>query len=282
MDLLQDIRRKSTALEGHQTLEGINAVIRHIEVADRYLSQARVGNEEDLFNDVIYRTNQASEGILKEAYSVLTSQDGSNLSPNQIEQHLVQGKVLAARVLELFKNYRQNWRNPSTHNHKLFFGEQEALLAIVSVSAFANILLDQIIEAINRKREQERLSDYSEKLREAVNRFDAMSFPERVIQFTVINNPLIVSEHSRLRPDLILKHASDEDIVIEVKRSRFNKNILAHGTAQLLSYLEATGGHHGVLYIPSGDPDVIDVKTVTAQKDDQSVFIHYIVPKHLL
>jgi len=67
MDLLQEIKRKSSPLESHSSLDGVKAVIRHIEVAERYLTRAREGREEDLFNDVIYRTNQAFEGMLKEA-----------------------------------------------------------------------------------------------------------------------------------------------------------------------------------------------------------------------
>src|SRR5262249_12823128 len=58
------------------------------------------------------------------------------------------------RVLNLFTNYRQNWRNKSTHDHTLFFSEQEAFLAIVSICAFFNILLDQMLEKIAFDREK--------------------------------------------------------------------------------------------------------------------------------
>lgn len=321
MDLLEDIRRKTAALEGQEVLEGVKAVVRHIEVAERYLAQARTSNEDDLFNDVIYRTNQAFEGMLKEAYTVLTSKDGSKLSPNQIEQHLLQEKVLASRVLELFKNYRQNWRNPSTHDHRLIFGEQEALLAIVSISAFTNILLDQIIEGINYKKEQERSQQLKEVIEKALEELDTMSFPEEVIYIlkmfgeittakntnlaqlseveiigrlhgfiesltkpfvTVINNPLITSPTgSALRPDLILRRFN-ETVIIEVKRPIFNRSILEHGTSQLLAYLGAAGAQDGILFIPTESEEETGVRTLSIEEKGKNISIHYVVPKQLL
>lgn len=186
MDLLQEIREKAATLTGHDALDGIKAVIRHVEVAERYFSRARNEHEEDLFNDVIYRTNQAFEGMLKEAYTVITSNDSTKLSPNQIEQYLLKEEVFSARVLELFKNYRQQWRNPSTHDHKLFFNEQESLLAIVSVSAFANILLDQIIEAINFKREQEHVQHMKAQIRQTVQDSKSKPLHEQLIALLML------------------------------------------------------------------------------------------------
>jgi hypothetical protein len=65
MDLLQELRRKVSEIDPHDKVDGINAAIRHIELADRFLSRARSEHDPDLFNDVIYRTNQAFEGMLK-------------------------------------------------------------------------------------------------------------------------------------------------------------------------------------------------------------------------
>jgi hypothetical protein len=53
MDLLQEIQRKSNVLSEEDVYEGIQAVIRHVQVAERYLARAREDNDEDLFNDVI-------------------------------------------------------------------------------------------------------------------------------------------------------------------------------------------------------------------------------------
>lgn len=193
MDLLQEIRKKTLALTGDASLDGINAAIRHVEVAERYFGRARNEHEEDLFNDVIYRTNQAFEGMLKEAYTVLASNDGAKLSPHQIEQHLLQESVFTPRVLDLFKNYRQQWRNPSTHNHNLFFSEQEALLAIVSVSAFANILLDQIIEVINFKREQEEVQRFKGRVQQVLQDTESRPLHEQLVALLKLFSSDLVS-----------------------------------------------------------------------------------------
>jgi len=159
MDLLDRLRSRTNDLARITDVEGVRAAIRHIQAAEHHYWRASEEGDEEALNDVIYRTNQAFEGMLKEAFGVLSSSDGNKKSPYEIEKHLLEKNVLAERVLVLFKNYRQEWRNPSTHNHRLFFDEQEALLAIVSVSAFANILLDQIIEAENFAAEQRVLAE---------------------------------------------------------------------------------------------------------------------------
>jgi len=51
---------------------------------------------------------------------------------------------LKKKVLDQLKNYRREWRNPSTHDYTMDFDEAEALPAIVSVTVFAIVLCDQI------------------------------------------------------------------------------------------------------------------------------------------
>src|SRR4030095_14112291 len=69
--------------------------------------------------------------------------------PNNIENSLQENNVLRPGVLAQLTNYRREWRNPSTHDYRLDFDEDEALLAIVTVSAFAIVLIDQITERIS-------------------------------------------------------------------------------------------------------------------------------------
>ena len=134
MDLLEEFRGKSELLSNEGVYEGLQAAIRHVQAAERHFFRARKFNDDDLLNDVIYRTNQAFEGMLKEAYAVLTGQVNTRITPHKVEKHLPEENVFPPRVLELFTNYRQEWRNPSTHDHKLFFSDQEALLAIVGLA----------------------------------------------------------------------------------------------------------------------------------------------------
>ena len=124
-------------------------MISHIEVAERHWLRAKKEREDTLFTDVIYRTNHAFEGALKEAYFILNGKDAAKKTPNEIERFLLENKIFKERVMALFTNYRTEWRNTSTHDYKLFFTEQEAFLAIVSVSAFVHILLDQMAEKIS-------------------------------------------------------------------------------------------------------------------------------------
>jgi hypothetical protein len=145
MDLLKLIEDKCSYFSGTPTIQGLKEVVSHIEVAERHFENGKKGDDY-LFTDVIYRSNHAYEGSLKEAYRVLTGKQAEHLTPNKIEEEFGKGTILKARVLALFKNYRQEWRNESTHDYTLCFSEQEAFLAIVNVCAFFNILLDQMIE----------------------------------------------------------------------------------------------------------------------------------------
>lgn len=146
MDLLKEIKEKVSANPSWNGASGIESVLVHIEIAERHHHRAKKERDEHLYTDVIYRTNHAFEGILKEAYLTLAEKPSDRLTPHEIEEYLLTSKVLRSRVVDLLKNYRQQWRNPSTHDHKLFFAEQESFLAIVSVSAFSSILIDQMLE----------------------------------------------------------------------------------------------------------------------------------------
>jgi hypothetical protein len=223
--------------------------------------------------------------MLKEAYSIITDKDGNGLSPYQIEKYLIDEEVLANRVLDLFTNYRQQWRNPSTHNHKLFFGEQEALLAIVSVSAFVNILLDQIIETISYKTENDKLKLIKQELDAKLESYEESPFQEQVTKLVMLFNyeilnsktnlavmreieligrlksffnsfdPLIevfqemkISNH-QMRPDLVLSK-NGINVVIEVKRPGVSKHKLEYSLQQISMYLNAGNYEFGIVYLP--------------------------------
>ncbi len=127
---------------------GLSAVLRHIEAAVRHYERGKAKGDEDYFTDAIYRTNQAFEGSLKEAYRVLALMNPNNKKLHQIEEFLESGGLFRKRVSDQFTRYRQDYRNPSTHDYILDFNSDEALLAILSVSAFAKLIVDQIAEKI--------------------------------------------------------------------------------------------------------------------------------------
>src|SRR6266478_6573129 len=149
MDLLKILKNRVATLPDGEYTAGLSAVIKHVEVGTRHLKRAQRSKDDSAFTDAIYRSNQAFEGSLKEAYRVLAGKDPSRESPNSIASYLEKQNVLKPRVLAQFGNYRTEWRNPSTHDYKLKFDEDEALLAIVTVSAFAIVLMDQIAEQLS-------------------------------------------------------------------------------------------------------------------------------------
>src|SRR5262249_18562955 len=77
-------------------------------------------------------------------YRVIAGQDPQNVRPFEIEQFLSSSNLLRKKVLDQFTTYRREWRNPSSHDYTLDFDEDEALIAIVSVTVFAIVLCDQI------------------------------------------------------------------------------------------------------------------------------------------
>ena len=187
MDLLTELHAKIETLAEYESIEGVRAAIRHIEVAERHLVRGRDENDEDAFNDVIYRTNQAFEGMLEEAYVTMMAAGtpSSKLTLHQIEQQFASDGRLSARLLTAFQRYRQEWRNASTHDHKLLFSEQDALLAIVSVSAFAAILLDQIIASASCKNQRDVADRQRVELDRALKNYDRLDFNDQVVTLLI-------------------------------------------------------------------------------------------------
>ena len=316
MDLVSEIREKLKALESDSSFDGISAAIRHIEVAERHLKRARYENEEDFFNDVIYRTNQSFEGMLKEAYTVLTGRDGTKLSSYQIEQHLLDQKVFTPRVLDIFTNYRQNWRNPSTHDHKLLFSEQEAFLAIVNISAFAIILLDQIIESVNFKRELEKVERNEETIKKEIKDYKNLRFDEQLISLiTAFNNYIkssemnlgeikeieilgrlqgflsslddsikiirepIISQEKHYRADLVLKKGNEE-VIVELKRAWKKGLGFYRALDQMQAYLESGDFNRGILYFyPTETEQEFTIGKIELKFGEKKPYLYIIMPK---
>lgn len=180
MDLLLQIKDKVKSNPDWKEARGIESVLTHIEIAERHQRRAKLDRDEHLYTDVIYRTNHAFEGILKEAYILLAGHLAENLSPYEIEEYLLTNNTLRPRVIDQLKNYRRNWRNPSTHDYQLFFSEQESFLAIVSVSAFVSILLDQMLERAAYLRKLKALGDIALLARDRIRDFENLQPIEKV------------------------------------------------------------------------------------------------------
>ncbi|WP_148289040.1 hypothetical protein [Herbaspirillum sp. B65] len=146
MDLLSTLRRKISELPADAPLPGLRAVELHVEVGFRHLERGQRDLDETAYTDAVYRSNQAFEGAIKEAYKVLIAKPVDKTSPFEIENYFSNNSVFKPRVLAQFSNYRKEWRNPSAHDHTLVFDENEALIALASVTTFACVLTDQIAE----------------------------------------------------------------------------------------------------------------------------------------
>jgi hypothetical protein len=144
MNINEILAGKLSRLPAGDHVNGLRAVKSHIDAAMRHLHRGQNDADEALFTDVVFRCNQAFEGSIKEAYRVLAGKDPKQTTPAKIETFLASSNLLKKRVLDQFTTYRQEWRNPSTHDYTLDFDEDEALVAIVSVTVFAIVLCDQI------------------------------------------------------------------------------------------------------------------------------------------
>lgn len=292
MDLISILRERTNALPPGGYSAGLKAVLHHIEVASSHLTRGTTYADESAFTDAIYRTNQAFEGSLKEAYRVLTGKEPDRLRPSDIETYLQNEGLLRQRVLAQFSNYRKEWRNPSTHDYRLDFDEDEALLAIVSVCAFAIVLCDQIaeklsfetakastqaptttirrmalldtvVEAIKGFRFQptrkKRVQDH---VREAELVGSLGGFLSALLPDAEINLEAKLGSERSVRPDMLISRGNQR-IIVEVKRAAVGSGLLKSVGPSTHQYLEQAGhyialsGVRGVLiYVHPEDPEV--------------------------
>ncbi|WP_271084424.1 hypothetical protein [Brevundimonas sp. NIBR11] len=281
MDLLQTIRSDIAQIPDGEHTTGLKSVLHHVEAAYRHLERGQKEGDDSAFNDAIYRTNQAFEGSVKEAYRVFTEQDPAGKTPAQIEKYLEQNSIFKDRVLSQLKDYRTNWRNPSTHDYNLFFDQDEAFLAIVSVSAFAKLLVRQIAEHISYTEsiaisqaigdfEIPAAGDLSDKAQKIIEEFFAspVNMPSAMVSeaslqgalsayiTTALPNSQVDTEvalgSSRNRADIVVTLES-EKLIIELKRWRNDSAWIDSGATQVMNYLQAGGINNGIVlfYEPS-------------------------------
>lgn len=319
MDTIEIIKAKIEHLTGFGMARGMPSVLRHIEIAENYFNRARIEREEDMFTDVIYRTNHAFEGILKEAYTILAEKNPTKINPNEIEKYLQNNKIFRPRVMELFKNYRTEWRNPSTHDYQLTFNEQEAFLSIMSVTSFISILLDQMIEKRSFDLVKEKGSSSLESMKKyyVENKDDPLSdiFPYVISGITreFINNiskedepterqimgmlsalfqsftpwitfneqPTFKDAAGKLSPDFYIER-DGEKIILEIKKYRsLTEEKMKLVNEQMLRYLRAANVDTGIIImIPSGN-EITDRydKTVSGSIEDKQIVHIILKPK---
>jgi hypothetical protein len=278
MNLLEILRLRVQDLPEGDYMQGLKSVLQHIEVASRHLERGQVDGEDTAFTDAIYRTNQAFEGSLKEAFRVLAERDPAGERPHDIENYLQQQNILRPRVLAQLTNYRREWRNPSTHDYRLDFDEDEALLAIVTVSAFAIVLIDQITERISFEQaktvaaEQATPTHTSQSLIERVSSLIeqfTLQFNQTNVDRTDIREVEIIGAlagflssaapelntqidarlvpEKNLRVDLLLSSGA-ERLILEVKRARRVGGRAELNFDRIANYMAISGINQAILF----------------------------------
>lgn len=282
----------------------LDAIKIHLERAEYYFNEGK--SDSLYFNDVIYRTNQAFEGALKESYIVLAEKESRQVekeTPYKIEKYFEQNEIFKDRVLELFSNYRNQWRNKSTHDYQLFFDENEAFIALINVSAFVHLLLKQIQEKTAFESEKSRLSKSATKLDSIKNILKAddklLDTVTKLLKEFIIDNKLneglnqqesvtngmlnaflsetkdylnirrepLVGKH--LRPDFIIS-SKNEKLIIEVKRFLTVINI-EPAVNQLIAYMNQADINTGILFAfctkPNNEVKIKNLKRVVDGKN---------------
>lgn len=310
MDLVDTLRKKIVVLEEGEYIPGLKAVLLHIETAFRHLSRGQDSDDDTAFTDAIYRTNQAFEGSVKEAYRVLAGQDPAKKRPYDIENYLEQKNIFRSRVLSQLTTYRTEWRNPSAHDYKLDFDESEAFLAIVSVSAFACLLLDQIAERLAYTRSQAEAeaqkAELAASLAQTMNADLLVRVTDLLTQFCAIHLPspttssgkptesqvigalhgflasaapeLNVQTEARLdaekhfRADLLIARG-EERLVIELKRRLMRQSYL-NAVVQVEQYLLVGGIKSGILlFLPDAPSDMERLESTVSSIDGRLVIL---------
>jgi hypothetical protein len=311
MDLVKIIREAIEQLPQGDYSSGLASVANHINVAVRHLEAAQKTKDNHLYTDTVYRCNQAFEGSIKELFRVLAKKDPSKKTPSEIEAFLESGDILRTNVLNQFKRYRQEWRNPSTHDYTLDFDENEAFIAIVNIAAFAKVSIGQISSKIAFDSAKQSPSSAKKTLKPTMNFAESMSvlceqfleeemtarmpessrmFPWQVASalggFIAGVTGVEVSLEKRLdlqrslRADIFIV-MENQKCVIEVKSAVNPKNIdVRRDISQVVRILNAAGLESGVLCYYSQQKDEYSTKTLI-DASDGPMEIHVVAPKKI-
>jgi hypothetical protein len=313
MDLVVALKKKIDAIPEGDHVAGLRAVLRHVEVAFSHLQRGQDIPDDAAFTDAIYRSNQAFEGGIKEAYRVLAAKPPEQVTPYNIENYLEQNSIFRPRVLALFTNYRKEWRNPSTHDYKLDFDEGEALLACVSVTAFACLVSDQIIETLAFRRSNQTtirrrrrritavigkdgvVETLGQRLARALQQYgqsqpapDATPVTESQLVGSISGHLNAIApkdsvsmdaqlvDGRRERADLLVK-TDNEVVVIEIKNVRSIASGSSAAMAQVEHYMTLSDATSAILYIAGAQPE--DYEVVSHEVPNSTKRIYIVGPK---
>ncbi len=316
MDILKLIEEQISKIKKLDSSSFLDQIYSHLERAELYYTQGH--EDEQYFNDVIYRSNQAYEGALKEAYKVLAEKTEDELNSTtlqKMERHFKTNNIFRERVLQLFENYRREWRNKSTHDYKLLFKEDEAFLALTSVTSFVHLLLKEILEknAYTTELKKENTPDINKAIQNInlgslspINKlldlllvfsqqsqdtnFESITEAEITGMihgflsksseiFTMIREPKMIYHKDFSSPDFFIQ-TKTETIILEIKR-HYDEHVKQTVSAQLTGFLTAFGATDGILFFIGNNNTKERVLTTTKYitEEEKIYSIHVIHPK---
>ncbi|GHT93222.1 hypothetical protein FACS1894140_6190 [Spirochaetia bacterium] len=252
-------------------------VLTHINRSELYFEKALSDDDEMYFTDVIYRCNHAYEGVLKEAYSILFGKDSSKQTPDKIEKDFLSNNVINDRVKNQFTSYRQDWRNPSTHDYQLFFSKEEAFMAILSVSSFIYTLLSQLLVSQAYNKLKNKKNNMAQ-----INGFDFDNIVEKIAVFSLYLKNENIKPATELQiegyllaylewifPDLSIKSeyrfaGGVADIVIEYQSNivcvleikKYLEKNYDNARLQVSKYVDLLKCKSGIVYLYTDDVDI--------------------------
>ncbi len=145
MNSLNYIQKKLNLIQDRSIIANINIILNHLSVAESHFANGIQKNDDNFFNDVIYRTNQAYEGILRLAYTSILKKSDKNKNNKEIEEILLKENIINERTKNYLSLYRDDFRNRSSHDYKIYFTESDAYLAINNVNGFLYTLVNQLL-----------------------------------------------------------------------------------------------------------------------------------------
>ncbi len=180
--MLYEIKRKVAEVLPPDFFPGIYNVINHLQMAEHYWQEAKGSIEEYLFTDAVLRANHAFEAALKEAYKLVCGKDSDGMSVKDIYQYLDEQNIFKDKEGQTFHRYLEDWELPAETDEQLFFSEQEAMLAIMNVTAFFLILVEQIIEIASYEKAKYFLGwDRAEKIHKEIERYGGKFFLDQLV-----------------------------------------------------------------------------------------------------
>ncbi len=180
--MIFEIKRKVSESLPADFFPGIYNVINHLQMAEHYWQEAKGSIEEYLFTDAVLRANHAFEAALREAYKLVCGKDPKGLTIKQLYKDLDEQNIFKDKEAQTFHRYLEDWEIPSETDEQLFYSEQEAMLAILNVSAFFFILVEQIIEIASYEKAKYFLGwDRAEKIKKELAHYGDKFFLDKVV-----------------------------------------------------------------------------------------------------